>query len=403
MKYLFFLFSFFLLPVNIQASEQCSTSQECGDDQYCEMSSCSATTGQCTRIPDFCLPMVQEVCGCDGISYVNDCERKKVGIAKSHEGMCQNTCENDDDCSEGYFCQLDGCNGMGGSCIAKPEMCTSEYRPVCACNGKTYANDCERKMAGISRQYIGECPKSCVKSQDCQKGEYCQKEGCLNDVGVCTNVPEVCPNDYAPVCGCDSITYENDCKRKNALVGKLSDNKCDSKEPIGIPEIVPFSDTIGHIYQPAIEYVYKEKIVNGFPDGTYRPNQAIDRAQLVKIVMVAVYGDHLVGGNCFPDVTDQWFAPYVCSAKSRQIINGYADGLFRPGNAVSYAEALKIAINAHHISLLRVPDKQWYWPFIGYAFENKLSLSTYRQPHQLISRAEMAEIIFWISELSQKK
>jgi len=42
-------------------------------------------------------------------------------------------------------------------CAAKPRFCHKIFRPVCGCNGKTYANDCVRMSAGVSKLHDGKC------------------------------------------------------------------------------------------------------------------------------------------------------------------------------------------------------------------------------------------------------
>jgi len=46
-----------------------------------------------------------------------------------------------------------------GKCDKPPAFCMRVSRPVCGCNGKTYANDCERQRVKVQFDHTGACPK----------------------------------------------------------------------------------------------------------------------------------------------------------------------------------------------------------------------------------------------------
>ena len=65
-------------------------------------------------------------------------------------------------CDRGLFCQFPApfCGGFdrSGTCARIPRFCPRIFRPVCGCNGKTYANDCIRQAARVSKRHDGRCP-----------------------------------------------------------------------------------------------------------------------------------------------------------------------------------------------------------------------------------------------------
>ncbi|TSC79961.1 MAG: amidase [Candidatus Peregrinibacteria bacterium Gr01-1014_25] len=151
-----------------------------------------------------------------------------------------------------------------------------------------------------------------------------------------------------------------------------------------------FSDTGRHPYEESIRFVQEEGIVQGYPDGTYRPDIPINRAEFVKIIIAAA-SDDIAGANCFPDVNKEWFAPFVCTAKSHGLVGGYPDGMFKPDRNVLFAEAAKIIAAA--FDLPTSPDAIWYKPFVDALRTRNAVPPSIRDPGQKLTRGEMAAVL----------
>ncbi|MCC7197126.1 beta-propeller domain-containing protein [Candidatus Peregrinibacteria bacterium] len=146
----------------------------------------------------------------------------------------------------------------------------------------------------------------------------------------------------------------------------------------------------------SLEYLKENNIVSGYPDGTFKPTAEINRAEFTKIIVGALT-DSPKGSNCFSDVKDEWFAPYVCEAKERKIIDGYADGTFKPAENINFSEASKIVANAFGVTPDNGGDpnaENWYQPFVvGLETQKAIPLSVDFFDEK-ITRDEMAEMTY---------
>ena len=100
----------------------------------------------------------------------------------------------------------------------------------------------------------------------------------------------------------------------------------------------------GRLYQEEIEFLVGVQVINGNPDGTFSPLRNVNRAEMLKMLYrVAEKTPDPAGRLCFPDVQPgSWYEPYVCDAAKNHYVEGYSDGTFRPDRPVSRVEAVKM-------------------------------------------------------------
>ncbi len=93
---------------------------------------------------------------------------------------------------------------------------------------------------------------------------------------------------------------------------------------------------------------HRHGIIQGYPDGTFRPDAPVNSAEALKILFLATRLEPAedsredLSGR-FSDVpADAWFASYVRQAAEEDIVQGYGDGTFRPAQSITRAEAAKL-------------------------------------------------------------
>lgn len=162
-----------------------------------------------------------------------------------------------------------------------------------------------------------------------------------------------------------------------------------------------------HKNYEAVEFLDYNEIINGYVDGTFKPDGLVNRAEAIKIIVGAIgiefEGEYEV---LFPDVPkEQWFFDYVMAAQKAGIVTGYQDGKFKPADSVNLAETLKILFEAAEVSLptvtddvfVDVPKDAWFAPYILYARNHNIILADDYgavHPAQAMTRAAFAEVIF---------
>lgn len=161
-----------------------------------------------------------------------------------------------------------------------------------------------------------------------------------------------------------------------------------------VPLASAFSDVSDSDNETAIEALEDAGIVEGYRDGSYRPNNSINRAEFVKVLMEAKYPGESEGSQCFPDVTTDWYAKYVCAARDLDIVDGYPNQSFKPANPINLAEALKVLLETYQIPVCESCYELWYEPYYEAAQDLDLLDGVSLDPSHELTRGEMAQLIY---------
>ncbi len=156
----------------------------------------------------------------------------------------------------------------------------------------------------------------------------------------------------------------------------------------------------------AILYLQEHGVIQGYADGTFKPTQLVNRAEFLKIILE---GSNITSDvdtpTSFPDIDDDaWYGKYVRKAYSEGWINGYPDGTFKPEQTINKVEALKIVGAVQNWTLTKSSTSSftdtiaggWYIPYVNYAKSHGYLEETgsILSPDQLMSRAKISEIIY---------
>lgn len=152
-----------------QVGAPCSDNDDCLGGQFCSMTSCSETVGNCVPRPTLlatCSDDFRPECGCDGVQYFNDCYRRYAGIAANEaRGFCNPLlCDANAPCPDGASCaQVIRPNECGravsGMCWVVPSTSCVTMEHFFACGNATQCLDfCSAVRAGTPMaKFPGPC------------------------------------------------------------------------------------------------------------------------------------------------------------------------------------------------------------------------------------------------------
>jgi exopolysaccharide biosynthesis protein len=99
-----------------------------------------------------------------------------------------------------------------------------------------------------------------------------------------------------------------------------------------------FKDTAGHWANEAVGRLALRGVLKGFPDGSYKPGQAVTRAQFISSLAAALKWPAPENTTSYSDYIPDWAKPALEAAAARGVINGYPDGTIRPDDKITRSE-----------------------------------------------------------------
>jgi hypothetical protein len=128
--------------------------------------------------------------------------------------------------------------------------------------------------------------------------------------------------------------------------------------------LVSFNDVVGDYWSRGpIEYCGTLGLVEGYPDGTFKPERALSRAELATL-LVRAKGVELprIEESPYPDVSaTHWAARYIAAAMEMGLVKGYPDGTFRPNNKITRSEGVMVL---SRFEGLNEPDELTQAPYL---------------------------------------
>ncbi|MEN9212219.1 MAG: S-layer homology domain-containing protein [Thermostichus sp. DG02_4_bins_136] len=121
---------------------------------------------------------------------------------------------------------------------------------------------------------------------------------------------------------------------------------CGSLALVGDPAWGQLSDISTYWGAQYITGLYERQVIGGFPDGTFRPNESVTRAQFAVIVTKAFGLDTNVPSRPFADPIPSWAAPAIGAAAAAGLVSGFPDGTFRPNDVLTRAQAITVLTKA---------------------------------------------------------
>lgn len=201
-------------------------------------------------------------------------------------------------------------------------------------------------------------------------------------------------------------------EKKAAPGGETTPTPTPTPSPTPSPSTEPqpsFSDTAGHWAAASINKLAEQSILGGFPDGSFKPDKQMSRAEFMAVMYRLLDLNTEEGDAGFEDISNAaWYSKYVKGLSEAGIVTGFEDGSFKPNQEMTREEAFVILYRALKERLVTPVDanKPVFTDEAGVSDWAKEAISALTEsgfikgyedgtlrPKEKITRAEIAAIV----------
>lgn len=109
----------------------------------------------------------------------------------------------------------------------------------------------------------------------------------------------------------------------------------------GTSSVTKFTDANNKWYSPAVNYIAGKGLLSGYSDGTFKPDADITRAEFAQMISGYLKAGYAGSAN-FKDVKGHWASDAIDKVFGNKAVEGYPDGTFKPNKTLTRAEAVTV-------------------------------------------------------------
>ena len=161
-------------------------------------------------------------------------------------------------------------------------------------------------------------------------------------------------------------------------------------------------------YATAVNTLVALKVIDGYTDNTFKPDNLITRAEASKVIVAALNeiasSEAMKGATKFSDIEakHEWATGFINKGVSMGYINGMENNQFQPDGNVTFAQVVKMMLCAmgYEDYAKSLADQygytgaNWYIPFTQLAADAGVTDGVYAAPNEAVTRAQVAQLVY---------